>query len=127
MRLWTSAIVVMLAVGMLFAVGCQQQTEQAETAVEGAAERAVEAASDAVEAAGEVVEEAAEAVEKVGEEAKELVEGATEKVLTDPVCGMKVTEDAQHSLDYEGKTYYFCAETCLQKFVADPEKYVSAE
>ena len=45
----------------------------------------------------------------------------------DPVCGMTVdpkTAAGQHQ--HGGKTYYFCSTHCLDKFRADPNKYVSA-
>ena len=43
----------------------------------------------------------------------------------DPVCGMTVTkEQAACSYDYKGKTYYFCAASCKDDFVADPDKYL---
>jgi Cu+-exporting ATPase len=45
---------------------------------------------------------------------------------TDPVCGMTVrAEDAACSYDYNGKTYYFCAESCKEEFVAAPDKYAT--
>ena len=45
---------------------------------------------------------------------------------TDPVCGMKVNpETAKHKTSYKKESYYFCAESCLKKFKADPEKYLS--
>jgi P-type Cu+ transporter len=45
----------------------------------------------------------------------------------DPVCGMTVTkENAACSYDYKGKTFYFCAASCRDEFVAAPEKYTSA-
>jgi YHS domain-containing protein len=44
----------------------------------------------------------------------------------DPVCGMTVTkENAACSYDFKGKTYYFCAASCKDEFVADPNKYLS--
>lgn len=43
----------------------------------------------------------------------------------DPVCGMSVdTESAQHTSEYEGQTYYFCAPGCKRAFEANPERYV---
>ena len=43
----------------------------------------------------------------------------------DPVCGMSVQpETAAGSHQYEGKTYYFCAPSCLNKFRADPAFYL---
>jgi Cu+-exporting ATPase len=43
----------------------------------------------------------------------------------DPVCGMSVDEKkaAAASL-YQGKTYYFCAKVCKEKFDKEPTKYV---
>ena len=44
--------------------------------------------------------------------------------VTDPVCGMVVSpEQAAGSLEYEGRTYFFCGEHCLEKFRAEPERY----
>ena len=47
---------------------------------------------------------------------------ATEK---DPVCGMDVDPNtARHRAEFEGKTYYFCAAGCRQKFLSHPEQYI---
>jgi YHS domain-containing protein len=43
----------------------------------------------------------------------------------DVVCGMIVPEDTEYKLQYQGKTYYFCCEDCLNEFKANPSKYVS--
>jgi len=44
--------------------------------------------------------------------------------VTDPVCGMVVSpERAAGSLEYEGRTYFFCCEHCLEKFRAEPGRY----
>jgi len=43
----------------------------------------------------------------------------------DPVCGMTVQpETAAGSFAHEGKTYYFCATSCLTKFKKDPASYL---
>lgn len=43
----------------------------------------------------------------------------------DPVCGMTVLpETAAGSHVHEGKTYYFCATSCLTKFKNDPGHYL---
>ena len=43
----------------------------------------------------------------------------------DPVCGMSVDPaTAKHTVDYQGRTYYFCCGGCRTKFIADPEKYL---
>lgn len=44
---------------------------------------------------------------------------------TDLVCGMKVdSAKAGGSVQYRGKTFYFCSTGCAAKFKADPEKYL---
>jgi Cu+-exporting ATPase len=46
---------------------------------------------------------------------------------TDPVCGMTVLpEKAAGSFVHAGTTYYFCSTHCVEKFRANPEKYLSA-
>ena len=45
--------------------------------------------------------------------------------VTDPVCGMNVEPGAAAgSFEYEGKTYYFCSQSCLQRFQAEPTKFI---
>ncbi len=47
-------------------------------------------------------------------------------VATDPVCGMDVAvQGAQHTATHEGRTHYFCSAGCREKFVGDPEHYLS--
>jgi Cu+-exporting ATPase len=44
----------------------------------------------------------------------------------DPVCGMSVDPaSARASTVYEGTTYYFCCPSCLQRFQADPRRYLT--
>ena len=51
---------------------------------------------------------------------------------TDPVCGKKIGQGDGYAPDakpkahlvYEGKSYYFCSEECLNKFKKNPEKYL---
>jgi len=51
------------------------------------------------------------------------VTGAT---AIDPVCGMTVQPaTAAGSYEYQGKTYYFCAASCLAKFRAEPIYYLT--
>lgn len=46
--------------------------------------------------------------------------------VQDPVCGMWVEpEKARGSADYKGKKYYFCSPRCVEKFNAEPEKYLA--
>ena len=52
-----------------------------------------------------------------------VVTGAT---AIDPVCGMTVQPaTAADSYEYQGKTYYFCATSCLTKFRAEPIHYLT--
>jgi Cu+-exporting ATPase len=44
----------------------------------------------------------------------------------DPVCGMSVTiEGAEHTAKYSGAAHYFCSARCHEKFLTDPEMYLS--
>src|SRR5437879_12183378 len=48
-------------------------------------------------------------------------------VSKDPVCGMTVNPStAKHNHAHEGTTYHFCCVHCLEKFKADPQRYLSA-
>ena len=49
-------------------------------------------------------------------------------VIRDPVCGMTVDPDAgKPTADHDGHTYYFCSDSCRQKFRADPDAYRTAK
>ena len=46
----------------------------------------------------------------------------------DPVCGMSVTPTtAAGKHEYNGKSWYFCGLGCLNKFKADPLRYIARE
>ncbi|MEM0150228.1 MAG: YHS domain-containing protein [Thermoplasmata archaeon] len=45
-------------------------------------------------------------------------------MLRDPVCGMDVDEKSKYKSEYNGKTYYFCSESCKKQFDMEPAKYV---
>ena len=46
----------------------------------------------------------------------------------DPVCGMNVkVATAKHTSVHKGHTYYFCSPKCLQKFTAEPDRYLKPE
>ena len=50
----------------------------------------------------------------------------SEEFATDPVCGMKVkVEAARHTAQHAGHTHYFCRPTCLDKFTAEPARYLT--
>ncbi len=43
----------------------------------------------------------------------------------DPVCGMMVEPASPAaSVRYEGRMYYFCSRSCVEKFKADPDRYL---
>ncbi|WP_255367284.1 heavy metal translocating P-type ATPase [Dyella sp. OK004] len=45
--------------------------------------------------------------------------------MKDPVCGMAVDpHSAKYRAEHEGHTYYFCAERCRTKFLAEPQRYL---
>ena len=47
--------------------------------------------------------------------------------VQDPVCGMTIdSESAAATSQYEGRTVYFCATSCKEKFDADPSRYAAA-
>jgi Cu+-exporting ATPase len=44
----------------------------------------------------------------------------------DPVCGMNVDPaKTKHVSDHGGKKYFFCCASCVEKFQADPKKYLN--
>jgi len=45
----------------------------------------------------------------------------------DPVCDMEVEEDQGYGKMYHGMLYRFCSKNCLDKFDAEPEKYINKE
>ncbi|QJR11852.1 Copper-transporting P-type ATPase [Usitatibacter rugosus] len=47
-----------------------------------------------------------------------------DKPHIDPVCGMKVAANPQRHVFHEGTDYYFCCPKCVEKFSADPAKYL---
>jgi Cu+-exporting ATPase len=48
--------------------------------------------------------------------------------VVDPVCGMKILPDkAAGKQQYEGQTYYFCGQSCLDKFKADPASFLTSK
>jgi YHS domain-containing protein len=49
-------------------------------------------------------------------------------VHTDPVCHMQVDQNtATAQTEYKGRTYYFCAPGCKEKFEKNPEQYVGGQ
>ena len=52
--------------------------------------------------------------------------GHTPTEVIDPVCKMSISPaDAAGAYDYKGTRYYFCHASCLDRFKADPEEFLS--
>ena len=52
--------------------------------------------------------------------------GPSVEMTSDPVCGINVNPATEKfAADHEGKNFYFCGQSCLEKFKADPAKYLS--
>lgn len=50
----------------------------------------------------------------------------TEQKILDPVCGMTVDpQTARGKVEHKGKTFYFCSPRCVERFQAEPEKYLA--
>jgi len=59
--------------------------------------------------------------DEIVEEARENVQDQHDSTVQDPVCGMEVDpEEADFSTEHEGRTYYFCSQSCRDSF--DPEE-----
>jgi len=50
--------------------------------------------------------------------------GSGEGEHSDPVCGMTVAADQGYGKMHQGTLYRFCSRNCLDKFEADPGKYL---
>ena len=47
--------------------------------------------------------------------------------VVDPVCGMTISPaDAVGQVNHQGQTYYFCSESCLNQFRANPSRFLGA-
>ena len=45
--------------------------------------------------------------------------------VEDPVCGMSVASDGAHHFEWAQETYRFCSARCRERFVEDPEAFLS--
>jgi len=45
----------------------------------------------------------------------------------DPVCGMQVTDDSEHTRMFRGAEFRFCSAHCLEKFNENPNDYVGED
>src|SRR5215470_9287282 len=53
---------------------------------------------------------------------------ANSNTVLDPVCGMYVDpQKARGSAEYAGKKYFFCSQSCVERFKTDPENYLARD
>ena len=50
-----------------------------------------------------------------------------DKPFTDPVCGIKVRGNPDREVVFEGITYHFCSQKCMDKFQVDPGRFARPE
>jgi YHS domain-containing protein len=55
---------------------------------------------------------------------RSVVADSVQKKVVDPVCKMKIKPIDAKTIIYDKVTYLFCSESCKQKFIAEPVKYV---
>jgi Cu+-exporting ATPase len=53
-------------------------------------------------------------------------QSSEEELVVDPVCKMEIYPSYSIEHKYKGDKYYFCAQSCVEDFKADPEKYLVA-
>lgn len=45
--------------------------------------------------------------------------------VKDPVCGMQIEDkEAAGTSTYKGERYFFCSESCRDKFIRNPEAFI---
>jgi len=50
----------------------------------------------------------------------------SESSAKDPVCAMPIETGKGYTKAYASKRYWFCSRSCLDKFEAEPQKYLAA-
>lgn len=55
---------------------------------------------------------------------KPLQADSTQNKVVDLVCKMKIKLSGSKTAVNNNKTYYFCSESCKQKFITEPSKYL---
>ncbi len=53
----------------------------------------------------------------------QIMVGRARRTERDPVCGTEVNGKKAISQEYEGNTYYFCSQECLEAFKAHPDRF----
>lgn len=52
----------------------------------------------------------------------------TQELVRDPVCGMEFGPgEAATTMEWAGRTYYFCCQACRASFEADPKRFIRRE
>lgn len=52
---------------------------------------------------------------------------ATPDKYVDPVCGMTVEKNLDKSVRHQGVAYYFCGQSCIDRFIASPQSFVKTK
>jgi|GEM_PF-3234948 len=60
---------------------------------------------------------------RFGRSAGKIHEKTVENIRN-PVCRMEVAGDTGYAKSYKGQQYRFCSRICLDKFDADPERFL---
>ena len=47
-----------------------------------------------------------------------------QSLLLDLICGMELPEKTKYEVKYKDKVYFFCSESCKDRFDMNPEKYI---
>ena len=54
-----------------------------------------------------------------------MAQPVEQEEVVDPVCGMTISlADSVGEVEYAGQTYYFCNESCVERFKATPQEFV---
>jgi len=60
-----------------------------------------------------------------GEHEEHNAPGGHEGSAKDPVCGMAVQPGQGYTKNHEGRELHFCSRKCLDKFDAEPQRYLA--
>lgn len=61
-------------------------------------------------------------------EARRSTDLVRKQKVVDPVCGMELGPGEEAArLTFQGSERHFCSSECLQRFVADPSRYVTPQ
>ncbi|MEJ2701835.1 MAG: YHS domain-containing protein [Sedimentisphaerales bacterium] len=107
MKIWAMlGVVVVLSVGLLVLNGCKK-SEPAPSGTSSDTTMQMEGHDHAA----------------MAKEAADTETASTTEQTICPVMGNPINKDV--FVEYKGKKVYFCCPDCVEKFKADPEKYVA--